>query len=388
MNRTKNIMLELIRSELCKTELPKNLCDDLDASAIKDILSLAKSHDLAHIVSSALEKANLLPKDELGEKAKKQKMLAMYRYLGFNREIPSIKQTLEDAKIPFILLKGSIIRKYYPEPWMRTSSDIDVLVREEDVEKAREIIEAELLYKTESRNAHEVGMFSEGGIHLELHRTLIEADEFLAFEKVLSSVWEHTEKEDGFEYSLLLSDAMFYYYHVAHMAKHYMHGGCGVRPFMDLFLLSTGDTKTEEKRKELLENGGLLRFAETAQALAHVWFGNGEHTKLTKDMEDYIIDAGVYGTQENYVAIQQTKQGNRFKYVLSRIWLPYDRLRHYYPSLDGKRILLPFYEFRRWMKLIFSKTTRRRSINEMKASSNLDTDKASVLISHIKELGL
>ncbi|MBQ4137054.1 MAG: hypothetical protein IJD67_02990, partial [Clostridia bacterium] len=221
-----------------------------------------------------------------------------------------------------------------------------------------------------------------------LHRTLIEADEFLAFEKVLSEVWEHTEKEDGYEYSLLLSDEMFYYYHVAHMAKHYMHGGCGIRPFMDMFLLRTSDVSTEEKRKKLLEDGGLLRFAETAEALSCVWFGDDTHTDLTKAMEEYIVGAGVYGTQENYVAIQQSRRGNRFKYVLSRIWLPYDRLRHYYPSLNGKKIFLPFYEFRRWMRLIFSKTTRRRSINEMKASSNLDTQKANALASHMQELGL
>ena len=52
---------------------------------------------------------------------------------------------------------------------MRTSSDIDVLVRESDVERAREVIEAELLYRTDTRNAHEIGMFSESGVHLELH---------------------------------------------------------------------------------------------------------------------------------------------------------------------------------------------------------------------------
>jgi len=388
MQRIRDIMLELISSELNGKAPDESLCAGLDDSTLKNVLSLSKSHDLAHIVASALEKKGLLPEGELGEKAKKQKMLAMYRYLGFSREIPAIKNTLEEAKIPFILLKGSVLRKYYPEPWMRTSSDIDVLVRESDVEKAREIIENELLYKTESRNAHEIGMFSESGVHLELHRTLIEADEFLAFEKVLSEVWEHTEKEDGYEYSLLLSDEMFYYYHVAHMAKHYMHGGCGIRPFMDMFLLRTSDVSTEEKRKKLLEDGGLLRFAETAEALSRVWFGDDTHTDLTKAMEEYIVGAGVYGTQENYVAIQQSRRGNRFKYVLSRIWLPYDRLRHYYPSLNGKKILLPFYEFRRWMRLIFSKTTRRRSINEMKASSNLDTQKANALASHMQELGL
>lgn len=388
MQDIKNLTLQIIRLELTRGNADDELRKKLDTDTLMGILSLSKAHDLSHIAASFLERNGLLPEGELGEKFKKQKMLAMYRYLQISRELPAIKEALEDAKIPFIILKGSIIRKYYPEPWMRTSSDIDVLVHEEDVERAREVIERELLYKTESRNAHEVGMFSESGVHLELHRTLIEDDEFSEFEKVLSEVWNYTEKEDDSEYSYLLSDDMFYYYHIAHMAKHYMHGGCGIRPYIDMHLLNTDSTELKEKRKKLLSDGGLLRFSETAEMLSSIWFADGSHTPITEEMEEYIIGAGVYGTQENYVAIQQTRRGNKFKYVISRIWLPYDRLKHYYPSLNGKKILLPFYEFRRWMKLIFSRKTRRRSINEMKASSNLDTSRAERLSTHMSELGL
>lgn len=388
MEQTKRLMINLIRAELKHESIDDYTRQCLDESTLQRLLLLSKSHDLAHIIASLLERLKLLPEGEVGEQFKKQKMLAMYRYLQISREIPAVKDTLEEAKIPFILLKGSVIRKYYPEPWMRTSSDIDVLVRESDVERAREVIEAELLYRTDTRNAHEIGMFSESGVHLELHRTLIEADEFAEFEKVLSDVWSYTEKEDGYEYSLLLSDDMFYYYHIAHMAKHYMHGGCGVRPFIDMYLINKHSLVLDDKRKKLLENGGLLRFAEASEKLSDVWLLGDAHTPVTERMENYVIGGGVYGTQENFVAVQQSKRGNKFKYFISRIWLPYDRLKHYYPSLNGKRILLPFYEFRRWMRLIFSKSARRRSINEMRASGNLDTEKASSLMSHMSELGL
>ena len=388
MERTTDLLIEIIRRELKKEDATEEIREKLDTDTLKRILSLSKSHDMAHIVASFLERSGLLPEGEAAEKIKKLKMLAMYRYLGFSRELPAIKEALEDARIPFIVLKGSVIRKFYPEPWMRTSSDIDVLVREDDVERARKAIETELEYTTDSRNAHEIGMFSPSGVHLELHRTLIEADEFASFENVLSQVWEYTKLEEGSEYSYVMTDDMFYYYHVAHMAKHYMHGGCGIRPFVDMYLLNTDSTEAIEKRKALLTSGGLKSFSEVAEELSGVWLSGASHTSLTKEMADYIIGAGVYGSQENYVAVQQTRRGHKFKYVLSRIWLPYDRLKHYYPSLNGKRILLPFYEFRRWMKLIFSKTTRRRSINEMRASGNLDTARADTLARHMKELGL
>ena len=45
-----------------------------------------------------------------------------------------LKEALEKAEIPFLPLKGSVIRKYYPEPWMRTSCDIDLLIHKEEAD--------------------------------------------------------------------------------------------------------------------------------------------------------------------------------------------------------------------------------------------------------------
>jgi hypothetical protein len=46
-------------------------------------------------------------------------------------EFERICLVLEKAKIPHIPLKGSVLRKLYKEPWLRTSCDIDILVQEE-----------------------------------------------------------------------------------------------------------------------------------------------------------------------------------------------------------------------------------------------------------------
>ncbi len=40
------------------------------------------------------------------------------------------------------------------------------------------------------------------------------------------------------------------------------------------------------------------------------------------------------------------------KYIMSRIWLPYDDLKGYYENLDGRRYLLLFYEIRRWFRIV------------------------------------
>ena len=47
-----------------------------------------------------------------------------------------IRTVFEQQKIFFLPLKGAVIRDFNPEAWMRTRSDIDILIREEDYEKA------------------------------------------------------------------------------------------------------------------------------------------------------------------------------------------------------------------------------------------------------------
>ena len=59
---------------------------------------------------------------------------------------------IKKVQIPFLPLKGSVIRQYYPEPWMRTSCDIDILV---DFEK----------------DAH-VGLFKYAGMYSDLKEIL------------------------------------------------------------------------------------------------------------------------------------------------------------------------------------------------------------------------
>ena len=101
------------------------------------LYKLSKKHDIAHLIGDALSKQKLLESgDEWAQKFQKERLLALYRYEQLNFALGEICQTLEEAKIPFMPLKGSVIRPYYPEPWMRTSCDIDVLVHEEDLDRA------------------------------------------------------------------------------------------------------------------------------------------------------------------------------------------------------------------------------------------------------------
>ncbi|MGM9682647.1 MAG: nucleotidyltransferase family protein [Eubacteriales bacterium] len=371
MKKCDRAMMDLIASEVCGKTIDRAQYTFSDEELIS-LYKLSKSHDLAHLVGDALIKNDLIANDEIKQKFEKQVMTAVYRYERINYELGRLKETLNEAKIPFIPLKGSVIRQYYPEPWMRTSCDIDILVHEGDLERAAELITEKLSYREDSQGPHDIGFFSDSGVHLELHFSLIE-DKFVGdVDVVLQSVWDESSATEGLS-EHILSDAMFYYYHIAHMAKHFTIGGCGIRPFLDIWVLNHKVPHDKDERDTLLKAGGILTFALEAEKLSEVWFENIEYTDTARQMERYVLCGGVYGTMTNKISVQQVKRGGKIRYAISRIWLPYDTLIFNYPSLEGKRILLPFYEVRRWCKLLFCGGAKR-GMNELKINSATTRD--------------
>ena len=138
----------------------------------------------------------------------------------------------------------------------------------------------------------------------------------------LQLVWNYVQPINGTSRHAM-NDEMFYYYHIAHMAKHFVHGGCGVRPFADLWLYNRVNTGNTNKRNKLLSDGELLKFSEEAENLAAAWFGNKEYNEITQEMEDYILQGGVYGTLKQNLAMSQNKKGGKFRHLMSRIFLSY-----------------------------------------------------------------
>ena len=205
--------------------------------------------------------------------------------------------------------------------------------------------------------------------------------------QTLSNIWDFTFFDEDKKY-LALTDEAFYLYHVAHMIKHFENGGCGIRPFVDLWLLNNKMEFNKQKRYELLKQEGLDKFSLASEKLSRVWLENEQTDSLTESMQAYVLTGGAFGTDENRVNIQQTKKGGKFKYILSRIFISKKELRLKYPILEKQPILTPFYHVRRWLKLIFIKKSRKQSFTEF--SHTMEVDKMDVLQSKqmLKDLGI
>lgn len=382
---TKELLFSLLRYEIDGERIDEEI-RNLIPQCLSAIYNLAKRHDLAHLLVDTLDKNDLFPENqEIKKRLFYERNMAVYRYEQIKYELGELCRALEEAKIPYMPLKGSVIRQYYPEFWMRTSCDIDILVRAEDLEKAGEVLISQLNYKFESRYSHDVSYYTESGVHVELHFNLAESNE--EFQRILCNIWGMAKKSAGKEFEYIMNNELLVSYHIAHMAGHFLHGGCGIRPFLDLWLLKTRmgyDTKEVER---LLAICNLTQFGENAFLLSEVWFSNAMHTDITREMEEYIVGAGVYGTLENKVAINQAKRKGKVRYIFSRIFLPYSKMKRYYPKLEKYPILLPFYHIKRWCIFIFKKD-KKRALTELQYNNSIAEEKKMHLIELCNNLGL
>ena len=358
----------------------------LSAQELADLYRLSKRHDLAHLVGASLSKAGLFENaHEILEKFEKQQYLALSRYENLQYEINRICRVFDEVKIPYILLKGAVVRDMYPEPWMRTSCDVDVLVREEDFDKAVAALTDRIGYKVDgNKNFHDIDLLSESGVHLELHFSIKE--DIPELDRVLSRVWDYAHKTYEASQRYDLSSEFLLYHLIAHAAYHFVGGGCGVRPMIDIYLLKNKLDYDESVLIQLCEESEIGKFYTSVTKLCACWFEGEEHIVLTDEMQKFILQGGTYGTKEAHIAARQEARGGKRGYVMSRIFAPYSVLKQRYPQMRG-RAMTPIYQVRRWVD-VARDGGARRSMQELKINSSLDIESVRTVQNLMKQLKL
>lgn len=381
------LLYSLLRSALKNEKLSPSVFDGADEEVFARLYSLAYAHDLTHILSNGIAGAANCPA-ELREKFEKQKMLAVFRVLRLITEEAQIFKVLNTAGIPHIALKGAVVRLLYPEPWMRTASDIDVLVPEDRLEDAVSELTTKLNYSAEkSTGLRDVALISPNGVRLELHFSLLTG--LKTPDKTLSRVWQYAEKTAADSSRYQLTNEFFIFHLVAHAAYHiYFAGGCGIKILIDLWIAGCKLDYDEEKLLVLLSESGLESLYSALCQLAELRFSKGNRLNPTAEkLEELIIFGGVYGTAETRAAMGQVRFGGKTKYLLSRVFPSYEFLSRQYPSLKKRKWLTPFYQMRRWGRIVF-RGRAGSSLSEVKAVSDLSPKKQKELRALLSELGI
>lgn len=147
----------------------------------------------------------------------------------------------------------------------------------------------------------------------------------------------------------------FYLYLCAHEYKHYVHAGTGLRSLLDTYVYLRGteldmDYVTAESRKM-----GIAEFEEANRGLALRLFSGRELTAADREMLDYVMSSGVYGTVGHRVENAMESGGyGKLRYAAERFRVPiskkdgaYESFAAMYPLFYEHKALLPLLPFYR-----------------------------------------
>ncbi len=343
MNAVETLFLEQLRSLIVGEPAE---AEKIDTEILSSLLTLSTRHSVTPLVAESLSRQGLLNVEGAAEAYRRISYLAFIRWQQQESALEHITAIFERSGISNIPLKGAVLRSFYPEAWMRTSCDLDILVCEEQLTEAENLLEQELGYEKKVKTGHDVMFVSQSGVNIELHYGFDEP------ELVLEKMWETAVAEKG-KYQFSLSPEWFILHHIAHMAKHFSIGGCGIRSLIDLWLILKKMSYKEALLEGMLLEANLKKFFDTMCKLVTDWMEGHILSNLQTKILGYVISGGVYGSLENRVTIKQSKQKrNTFQILFSRIFLSRDALAHMYPLVRKHLFLYPFCQIHRWFKVL------------------------------------
>ena len=359
------------------TEIPPQT--DLDA-----LTEMIKMHKLTTLLYPLLEKRGI-------------KITELYKDFSFwaaveaNQQyyLEKIKERFEAEKIRFLCIKGAYLKTIYPEPYMRSSNDIDIFVDDENTEKVRDImVSLGFSVKRFSHNIQDdvytLGEF----VYVEIHRELI-SNKCPWSEKCNEIIDRIVPKTQG-SYEYLMTKEDFYLHMIAHMAKHFKYSGCGIRMVLDIwiYLDKFGNDIDRETLDRRLKECGLDIFEREVKKLTEYWFCGRDADNKTKAFAGYIFGSGLFGSTEQLLATEMSEIGKTgaAKRLVKNLFLPYGNMCIIFPRLSKYPVLLPFYWILRAFNVIIFK--RGRIAEETKIYDGINTDYARKISEFKKSMGL
>ena len=362
-------------------EIPKGI-------QIDELVEIAHRNQMDYLILEALLKSNITE-----DKKAYIKPFVMQSLIKSSVQINCLRELEERFETEGIyhqVLKGAVLKKIYPVPEMRDMSDIDVMIYDINLNRAKKVVEEMGFSLYKSVKHHDI-YIKDPLLIIELHHELYDKD-------VDKTQYEYFKKEkhritkEGKNYALQFSTEDFYVYLIAHMAKHFYETGCGIRNVVDVYLYRQRYEATwkEKMMAEELDKCGLAAFENRIHTLGQVWLGECEPDLFSGMLFSYMIDCGIYGKGEYGIwgkfamLNKKSSYGNR---TYTKWWYylpPKQYLESDYPWLKQYPFLLVFAWGIRAVHGLFSKDGREK--REM--ILNMKSEDISTIYDIYKEMQL
>lgn len=264
-----------------------------------------------------------------------------------------VLQALEKAGFDCMTLKGWNLRNLYPIYSMRQMVDIDILIRPYAFNKIKEII-SNLGFDSGKESSWKHDNFTKEEVELEIHKRL--TDDSGVIQRWEKRIWDRALSESEHIYKMSPED--FYIFHFIHLHKDFLNGSLGLRRIVDTWLLMNMPRNDELVTLEL-KSFNLETFRERMEKLARIVMGNEEMDDNSDVLLAHAFRYGIYGTKKTYktgriaaMSIHGDLRQGKLKSLIAAIFLPFSRMKAFFPIIERYPVLLPYYWCKRMGELL------------------------------------
>lgn len=310
------------------------------------------------------------------------------------QKLEAVYTLFREHGIDYMPVKGAVLKPMYPQSELRVMGDADILIRQEQYPKIRELMSS-LGLREKVESDHEY-VWHGGDFKLELHKRLIPSynkDYYayygdgwrLARRDGQSSAW-HLTPEDHFIYLLV------------HFAKHYRDGSISAKNICDFWVCrKVCPDMDEDYICAQLQKLKLLDFYRNILDLLDTWFEGAAPTGAVEILTQTAFRGGIYTLEESQMTVSVIKltketsslSGSKYKWLWRKLFPSASVLSQRFPILKKYPVLLPFAWAVRWFDALFLRRDRlKRGLSESQELMNMDTARVSRYENQLRAVGL
>lgn len=357
------------------------LSTSISKPIIKKLVYYAKIHNQFGILWKQCGKQISDIDSDIGEIIHNGFQNDVFRSVCYDTDFHEVCTLLNKNQIDFLPIKGILMRDYYPDRHFRTMSDIDILIRSDDVKKCLHLME-KVGFHSEVGNAS-VMIYTRDVVEYEFHEhmmydTLVQNFDYQTY---FDGLWNQSKQIEGLcEYRISENAHMLYL--LTHLAKHIVNEGIGIRAFLDLALMiKNGCSLDWIWIQNELKKIYLYEFTCICFSLCEIWFDVSSpypyeiESDFVEEVTHRILNDGVFGKENvdnrvNRTAKEMIKENKGFVVgsiidMTHVIFPSYSNMRYisWYSFIDGRPYLLPVAWVYRWMYVLFHK--REKSLRRL-----------------------
>lgn len=245
----------------------------LDETQARQLLELARAHAVSAFLYEEWKESQSADAGVCAalEKDARQVISHSYRMLFYTSYLVDL---LEAEGITVAVLKGVATAEYYPQPELRKTGDVDLLLfSDEDCARAVQCLKRHGFAEHGASHQHHVAMMGAEQIEVELHRLLTEpfADEAVN-EKLLKILWQSEKalrRQPCMGVSLpVLCGAEHGMTLLLHLLQHFLTAGFGIKLLCDWVVFWERQSEQEAVRcAQMSRELGIGRFAAVVSAV-------------------------------------------------------------------------------------------------------------------------